>query len=94
MQTANFIQKEQLGLFKFSASEVLKGEWEKVYRRFSLQRAERLGNAFKGKVRIIFRTNDNETKIVDTTIWATSDDHISLKGGQSIPVRAILGVEF
>ena len=90
----NFIQKEQLGLFKFSSSEVLKGEWEKVYRKFSLQRAERLGNSFKGKVKIIFRTHDNETRVVDTTIWSANDDHISLKGGQSIPVRAILGIEF
>jgi len=94
MQNTNCIQKEQLGLFKFSQTEVLFGEWEKIYRKFSIQRAERLGNAFKGKVRIIFRTHDNETKVVDTTIWAASDDHVSIKGGQSIPVRAILGVEF
>lgn len=94
MQTSNLIQKEQLGMFRFSPSEVLKGEWEKVYRRFSLQRAERLGNAFKGKVRIIFRTHDNETKIVDTTVWAATEEYVSVKGGMSIPVKAILGIEF
>jgi hypothetical protein len=94
MHNSNVIAKEQLGLFRFSPSEVLKGEWEKVYRHFTLQRAERLGNSFKGKVRIFFRTHDNETKVVDTTVWATSDDYVSLKGGHSIPVRSILGVEF
>jgi len=94
MQNNHVIQKEQLGLFKFSPSEVLKGEWEKVYRRFTLQRAERLGNSFKGKVKIFFRTHDNETKMVDTTIWSATDDYVSVKGGMSIPVKAILGIEF
>lgn len=94
MQNSNVIAKEHLGMFRFSPSEVLKGEWEKVYRNFTLQRAERLGNSFKGKVRIFFRTHDNEIKVVDTTVWATSDDYVSLKGGMSIPVRSILGVEF
>ena len=88
------IAKEQLGIFKFSNSEVLHGDWEKVYRLFSLRKAERLGNAFKGKVKIFFKTQENETKVVDTTVWATSEDHVSLKVGQSIPIRSILGVEF
>jgi len=92
--TSSVIAKEQLNVFKFSNSEVLSGDWEKVYRLFSLRKAERLGNAFKGKVKIFFKTNDNETKVVDTTVWATTEDHVSLKGGQSIPVRSILSVEF
>ncbi len=94
MQSSSLIAKEHLNMFRFSTSDVLKGEWEKVYRRFSLQRAEKLGNSFKGKVKIIFRTHDNETKMVDTTIWSATDDYVSVKGGMTIPVRAILGVEF
>jgi hypothetical protein len=94
MHTSNVIPKEQVNLFRFAPTEVLKGDWEKVYRLFSLRRAERLGNSFKGKVRIFFRTHDNETKVVDTTVWATTDDYVSLKGGVSIPIRSILGVEF
>jgi hypothetical protein len=92
--TSSVIAKEQLNVFKFSNSEVLSGDWEKVYRLFSLRKAERLGNAFKGKVKIFFKTQDNETRVVDTTVWSTTEDHVSLKGGQSIPVRSILGVEF
>lgn len=94
MNHSHLIQKEQLGLFRYSPSEVLLGEWEKVYRQFSLQRAERLGNSFKGKVKIFFRTSENETKVVDTTVWAATDEYVSLKGGMSIPVWAILGIEF
>jgi hypothetical protein len=94
MHTSNTILKEHLGMFKFSPSEVLKGDWEKVYRSFSLQRAEKLGNSFKGKVKIFFRTHDNETKVVNTTVWAATDDYVSIKGGMSIPVKAILGIEF
>jgi hypothetical protein len=94
MENSSFISKENLNMFRFSAADVLKGEWEKVYRRFSLQRAEKLGNGFMGKVKIIFRTSENETKIVDTTVWSATDDYVSLKGGMTIPVRAILGIEF
>ncbi len=94
MDNSSLISKENLNKFRFSAADVLKGEWEKVYRRFSLQRAEKLGNSFKGKVKIIFRTSENETKMVDTTVWSATDDYVSVKGGMTIPVRAILGIEF
>ena len=94
MTQLQVIPKEQLGNFHFSNIEVLRGDWEKVYRLFSLRRAERLGNNFKGKVRITFRTSGNETKSVDTTVWSTTEDYVSLKGGMSIPVRSIVSVEF
>lgn len=94
MEPNAVIAKENVKNFRFSATEVLKGELERVYRLFSLQRAERLGNSFKGKVRIFFRTDDNQTKAVDTTVWSATEEYVSLKGGISIPVRSILGVEF
>jgi hypothetical protein len=94
MNSAQIIPKEQLTQFRFSSSEVLRGDWEKVYRLFSLRRAERLGNNFKGKVRITFRTFSNEIKSVDATVWSTTDEYVSVKGGMSIPVRAIMSVEF
>ena len=94
MNRAQIIPKEQLAVYSFSSTEVLRGDWEKVYRLYSLRRAERLGNNFKGKVRITFRTFSNEVKSVDATVWSASDDYVSVKGGMSIPVRAILSVEF
>lgn len=94
MNSAQIIQKEQLGQYRFSATEVLRGDWEKVYRLFSLRRAERLGNNFKGKVKITFRTFTNEIKTIDTTVWSATDEFVSVKGGMSIPVRAIMSVEF
>ena len=53
MTQLQVIPKEQLGNFHFSNTEVLRGDWEKVYRLFSLRRAERLGNNFKGKERYL-----------------------------------------
>ncbi len=94
MNRSQIIQKEQLGLYSFSSTEVLRGDWEKIYRLFSLRRAERLGNNYKGKVRITFRTFSNEIKAIDTTVWSASDEYVSIKGGMSIPVKAILSVEF
>jgi hypothetical protein len=94
MNSSQIIQKEQLGLYRFSSTEVLRGDWEKVYRLFSLRRAERLGNNYKEKVRITFRTFSNEIKAVDTTVWSATDEYVSIKGGMSIPVKAILSVEF
>ncbi len=94
MNRSQIIQKEQLGLYRFSSSEVLRGDWEKIYRLFSLRRAERLGNNYKGKVRITFRTFSNEIKAIDTTVWSATDEYVSIKGGMSIPVKAILSVEF
>ena len=94
MEQNAIIAKEQVSNFRFSATEVLNRELERIYRLFSLRRAEKLGNSFKGKVRIFFRTHDNQTKAVDTTVWSATEDYVSLKGGASIPVRSILGVEF
>jgi hypothetical protein len=94
MNSAQIIPKEQLGNYRFSSTEVLRGDWEKVYRLFSLRRAERLGNNFKGKVRIVFRTFSNEIKAVDATVWSATDEYVSVKGGMAIPVRAIMSVEF
>ena len=95
MLTLSYTAKEDLGQFKFSAEDVL--STDKVGRQsraYNLLRAERLGNAFHGKVRIIFSTTDDNDRTVETTVWATSDEYVNLKGGVVLPVRAISRVEF
>jgi hypothetical protein len=87
--------KEDLGKFKFSAEDVLiNDKTARQSRAYNLMRAERLGNAFHGKVRIFFNTQDLAERTVETTVWATSDDYVNLKGGIILPVRAISRVEF
>jgi hypothetical protein len=87
--------KEELGQFKFSTEDVLLNDTgARQSRAYNLLRAERLGNAFHGKVRIFFNTQDAAERTVETTVWAATDDYVILKGGVILPVRAISRVEF
>jgi hypothetical protein len=56
-----------------------------------IDRAVRLGNGHKSKVKIFFQTI-NGLRMVHTTVWAATEDFIVLKGGQSIPMDAIIDI--
>lgn len=56
-----------------------------------INRAVRLGNGHKSKVKIFFQTAHG-LKMVNTTVWAATEDYIVLKGGQSIPMDAIIDI--
>lgn len=88
------IEKENLTGLKFSLSEVLNNELLIAKRTYNIEKAVRLGNLYKGKVKIKFRNFGNELMSVNTTIWAWGSDYISLKGGKSIPVKAIEEIQF
>jgi len=53
--------------------------------------ATRLGNSYKGKMRIEFM-DDAGKKAVETTIWATGAKFICLKGGVWLPISRILKI--
>lgn len=91
---AQLIPNEQLNLCKFTSSDVLHGDWEKVYRNYSLQRAVMLGKRNAARVRISFRTMSNEVRMVKSVVSSLSDQFVFLNGGYTIPVAAILMVEF
>ena len=94
MNTANLIEKEIIPGLHFAESEVLTSESEIKKRREKLKRATMLGNAYKSKVKIFFKTKDQHVKKVETTTWAVGDEFISLKAGTSIPIHSILDIEF
>lgn len=54
--------------------------------------ATRLGNAYHTKVSIYFN-DDNGLKRVDTTIWASGDRYICLKGGIWLPIDRIVEIK-
>lgn len=54
-------------------------------------RAMLLGNIAKTKVKIIFQTTTG-VRQVHTTVWATTQDDIVLKGGRTIPMAAIINI--
>lgn len=91
--TIKLIEKEELSDILFAQHDVIDDPVKKRLREIYLQKAERLGNTYKGKVKMIFLTADGQLMAVRTTIWAADFDHITLKGGIHIPTRAILDVE-
>lgn len=94
MVTAHLIAKEEVPSLRFSATEVLAEEAKRILRSSKLRKALALGNLFKNKVRMIFVTEDGDEKQVETTIWAVTENYVSLKGGAIIPTQAIKDVEF
>jgi hypothetical protein len=63
---------------------------EDIHRK--LEEATRLGNGYHTKIAIIFQ-DDEGLKRVDTTIWATGQKYICLKGGMWIPINHIVSIE-
>ena len=82
------IQKEAVAGLSFPGSEVLSIPNEISARREALLRATRLGNILRNKVKIIFE-DSLAIRMVETTIWATTERNISLKGGVIIPIHRI-----
>lgn len=89
------IAKEQIPQYKFTQQDSLSADPSaRAVRVANLLRAERLGNAFHGKVRICFQTQEDSNCVVDTTVWSVGEDFICLKGGVTMPVSAITSVDF
>ena len=59
----------------------------------AIERAMRLGNAYKGKVKIVFEDNEG-LKAVETTIWGVTDKNILLKQTTLIPIRRVHEIRF
>lgn len=85
------IAKEQVANLKFPLEEVLTKAEDRIRRRAELDRALVLGNIDHYKVKITFMDEEGP-KLVDTTIWAVTDERVILKSGMVIPIRCILEV--
>jgi uncharacterized protein (UPF0248 family) len=82
------VQKEEIANFHFPIKEVLSSEEEIKVRRKELERATTLGNIERYKIKIVFEDTE-AIKRVETTIWATTEKNIILKGGVFIPIHRI-----
>ncbi|MBW8052064.1 MAG: hypothetical protein FVQ77_17320 [Cytophagales bacterium] len=94
MEQITLIEKESISECNFVKEDVLSNESLRQLRYEQLEKAERLGNNYKRKVRITFKTEENEILNVETTIWAVGKDYIELKAGIMIPIGAILDIKF
>lgn len=91
---AELIEKENLNAVRFINREVLSSAQEIVSRSASLTRALILGNAHQGKVKLNFKTENNETLSVYTTVWTVAENYITVKANRFIPIHSITSVEF
>lgn len=82
------IQKEDIANSRFPATEVLLTPEEIKIRRNDLERCTTLGNIEHYKIKIIFEDAEGLKK-TETTIWATTEKRIILKGGVCIPIHRI-----
>lgn len=87
----NVIEKENIKGLQFKTEEVLADVNAQKARAHELYRGMLLGNAHKGKVKIIFESIAG-MNMVNTTIWATTDKNVVLKGGMLIPICSIIEV--
>ncbi|NNT72926.1 hypothetical protein HKT18_11920 [Flavobacterium sp. IMCC34852] len=82
------IEKETIQLLSFPQSDVLETREEIQQRHSDLYRALALGNLEHSKIRIYFEDNQSK-KVVETTVWAVTDQRVILKQGHSIPINRI-----
>lgn len=93
MSDVKIINKEEIPSVSFVSYEVLNTPEQKAQRKEVLEKAMIIGNNDHGKAKIFFMTEDGMME-VETTVWATSDEVITLKGGVMIPVHSIEKVSF
>ena len=82
------ISKEVIHLLSFPQADVLATREEVQQRQLELDRALALGNLEHSKIRIYFEDNESK-KVVETTVWAVTDQRVILKQGHSIPINRI-----
>lgn len=88
----HIIPKERIRDLRFPSGEVLSSPEEMKLRKSNAQKGLLLGNAHKGKVRIIFEDIESVKQVV-TTIWGLTDMHVILKYGITIPLNRIYGID-
>lgn len=87
------VDKEVVGNLRFPAQEVLTAPELIKQRQESLHKALSLGNLSKFKVKIIFEDVEGK-KMVNTTVWAITENNLVLKAGRTIPLHRVHKIHF
>jgi hypothetical protein len=88
MKKFETVEKEYIRSLRFPKNDVLEDREAITMRNSDLNRALALGNLEHAKTKIFFEDNQS-TKMVETTIWAVTDNQIILKQGIRIPINRI-----
>lgn len=93
LKTATMIAKEDVGELRFPKEEVFDDLEKQKELKAKIEKALKLGNALKGKVKILFEDSEG-VKFVETTIWGVTDKNILLKKTTILPIRRIIDIQF
>tara|TARA_R110000868_G_scaffold193786_2_gene438991 strand:- start:2862 stop:3143 length:282 start_codon:yes stop_codon:yes gene_type:complete len=85
------IEKENIHSLKFPHIEVLEDHSAIKQRKNDLERALSLGNLEHSKIQIYFEDSISK-KMVETTVWALTDESVVLKQGVEIPINRIFRI--
>ncbi|MEZ7515495.1 hypothetical protein [Flavobacterium frigidarium] len=85
------IEKENIADLKFPHSEILNDDKAIDQRTTELKRALSLGNLEHSKIQIYFE-DEFSKKMVETTVWALTDESVVLKKGVGIPINRIVKI--
>lgn len=85
------IEKENIDTLKFPHTEILEDDTAIMQRTTELNRALALGNLEHSKIQIYF-ADEQSKKMVETTVWAVTDESVVLKKGVGIPINRILKI--
>lgn len=94
MKPIDLIEKEQLTALHFSTEPAVTDAYQRKLLQHDLNRALLLGNLYRSKVSLVFRTKQHKLHRVETTVWAVTENHVLLKGNRFLPINAILRIEF
>jgi hypothetical protein len=89
---AETIEKENLKVCSFRKPTMRFTDFEIRERNQRLYLAMLMGNNYSSEARIVFNTLEGYKEVL-TTIWATTEKFILLKGGNTIPLESIAVVE-
>lgn len=85
---------DHLSEVKFIKTDVIQESNARKIRRSNLQKAGVLGNLYKRKVKIKFKTLEGKVNDVVATVWAVGEEFVSFRGGKHLPIKSIVEVEF
>ena len=85
------IEKENIADLKFPHSEILNDDKAIDQRTTELKRALSLVNLEHSKIQIYFE-DEFSKKMVETTVWALTDESVVLKKGVGIPINRIVKI--
>lgn len=88
MNNFESIEKEYIHSLRFPKQDVLQDREAISLRNSDLNRALALGNLEHAKTKIYFEDNHSK-KVVETTVWALTDNRVVLKQGVAIPINRI-----